>query len=139
MDKNSGYSTWLEKADGSLQNELKSTNPEQIADAFRCGLAFGTGGLRGVIGAGTNRMNIHTVAKATQGLAMYINTAGEKNRSVAISYDSRHKSVSFSKVTAGVFATNGIHVFIYPLSPSRKKGQENQRENRLNRRKTDKS
>ena len=77
-------------------------------------LAFGTGGLRGVIGAGTNRMNIYTVAKASQGLADYL----KKNfaePSVAIGYDSRIKSDVFAKVAAGVFAANGVKVNIWPV------------------------
>ena len=87
---------------------------EQLEDAFYRDLAFGTGGLRGVIGAGTNRMNIYTVAKASQGLADYL----KKNfaePSVAIGYDSRIKSDVFAKVAAGVFAANGVKVNIWPV------------------------
>ena len=77
-------------------------------------LAFGTGGLRGVIGAGTNRMNIYTVAKASQGLADYVNKQFAPNkRSIAISYDSRIRSDIFARVAAGVFAANGIQSYIY--------------------------
>ena len=85
----------------------------KIEDAFYRDLAFGTGGLRGVIGAGTNRMNVYTVAKASQGLADYL----KKNfaePSVAIGYDSRIKSDVFAKVAAGVFAANGVKVNIWP-------------------------
>jgi phosphoglucomutase len=86
----------------------------RIEDAFYRNLVFGTGGLRGVIGAGTNRMNIYTVAKASQGLANYVNTIfQEKDRKIAISYDSRIKADLFAKVAAGVFAASGIKVFIY--------------------------
>lgn len=115
------YNKWLECAidDVDLQKELKNMNDSQKEDAFYRDLAFGTGGLRGTIGAGTNRMNIYTVAKASQGLANYIcKHFDEGNRSVAISRDSRLKSNLFSEVAARVFAANGIKVFIYPyISP----------------------
>ncbi len=110
------YSLWCENAkeDSDLQNELaeiKGDN-EAISDRFYRDLEFGTGGLRGVIGAGTNRMNIYTVRRATQGFADYLNQE-YSNPSVAISYDSRIKSDVFSKAAAEVFAANGIKVFIY--------------------------
>ena len=92
--------------------ELKTLDDAKIEDAFYRDLAFGTGGLRGVIGAGTNRMNVYTVAKASQGLADYL----KKNfaePSVAIGYDSRIKSDVFAKVAAGVFAANGVKVNIW--------------------------
>ena len=98
-------------------NELSEIEGDaiRIEDAFYRDLAFGTGGLRGVIGAGTNRMNIYTVAKASQGLSDYVNSHfPEEARSIAVSYDSRIKSDVFSKVAAGVFAANGIKVHIYP-------------------------
>ena len=110
------YSLWCENAkeDPDLQQELaqiKGDN-EAISDRFYRDLEFGTGGLRGVIGAGTNRMNIYTVRRATQGFADYLNQE-YKNPSVAISYDSRIKSDVFSKAAAEVFAANGIKVHIY--------------------------
>ena len=110
------YSLWCENAkeDPDLQQELaqiKGDN-EAISDRFYRDLEFGTGGLRGVIGAGTNRMNIYTVRRATQGFADYLNQE-YKNPSVAISYDSRIKSDIFSKAAAEVFAANGIKVHIY--------------------------
>ncbi|MGI6053141.1 MAG: phospho-sugar mutase [Bilifractor sp.] len=113
------YNRWLECAndDPDVQQELKSMADaaDQIEDAFYRDLAFGTGGLRGVIGAGTNRMNIYTVGKATQGLSDYIiKKYPAESRSVAISYDSRIKSDLFAKVTAGVLAANGIRVWIWP-------------------------
>ncbi len=115
------YNKWFECAidDVDLQKELKNMNGSQKEDAFYRDLAFGTGGLRGTIGAGTNRMNIYTIAKASQGLANYIcKHFDEGNRSVAISRDSRLKSDLFSEVAARVFAANGIKVFIYPyISP----------------------
>lgn len=109
------YDLWLLSAteDKDLIPELQGMNDAGVEDAFYRDLAFGTGGLRGVIGAGTNRMNIYTVGKASQGLANYIN-AHYSTPSIAISYDSRIKSDLFSKVAAGVFAANGIHVYIYP-------------------------
>lgn len=110
------YKLWLEKAveDGDLQTELKSIagNENEINDRFYRSLEFGTGGLRGVIGAGTNRLNIYTIRRATQGLADYVNEAF-KNPSVAIAYDSRIKSDVFAKNAAGVLAANGIKVYIY--------------------------
>lgn len=112
------YKRWcrLAKGDSDVENELATIADDEakIEDAFYRDLAFGTGGLRGVIGAGTNRMNIHTVAKASQGLADYvIKNFAEGDRKIAVSYDSRIKSDLFSKVAAGVFAANGIKVYIY--------------------------
>lgn len=113
------YKRWQElaKADADVVAELAAMegNEAAIEDAFYRDLEFGTGGLRGVIGAGTNRMNVYVVAKASQGLANYVikNFAPEA-RSIAVSYDSRIKSDVFSKVAAGVFAANGIKVYIYP-------------------------
>lgn len=112
------YQRWTERAiaDVDVINELKdiAENEGKIEDAFYKDLAFGTGGLRGVIGAGTNRLNVYTVAKASQGLADYVikNFALEK-RKIAVSFDSRIKSDVFAKVAAGVFAANGIKVAIY--------------------------
>lgn len=115
MDTKQLYQLWLDnaKADPDLKAELEKIagNDEEISDRFYRELEFGTGGLRGVIGAGTNRMNIYTVNKATQGLASYIKNHGGK--SVAISYDSRIKSDYFAKSAAEVFAGNGIKVNIY--------------------------
>ena len=95
-------------------DELESIKDDEDGknDRFYRDLEFGTGGLRGVIGAGTNRMNVYTVKKATQGLAEYILASGEK-KSVAISCDSRIKSDYFSKSAAEVLAANGIKVHIY--------------------------
>ena len=111
------YSLWCKKAvdDVDIVNELqKIKNDEKaIQDAFYRDLEFGTGGLRGVIGAGTNRMNIHTVRKASQGYATYL-VKNFTSPSVAIAYDSRIKSDVFAAAAAEVFAANGIKVFIYP-------------------------
>lgn len=109
------YNRWLENAtaDADVVAELKTFDDAKIEDAFYRDLAFGTGGLRGVIGAGTNRMNVYTVARASQGLADYLKKQFE-SPSVAIGYDSRIKSDVFAKVAAGVFAANGIVVHIWP-------------------------
>lgn len=111
------YDLWCEKAAGEpeLAAELvdMAGDAARVEDAFYKNLAFGTAGLRGVIGAGTNRMNIYTVAKATQGLADYLNNKYE-TPSVAISYDSRIKSDEFARVAAGVLAANEIKVFLWP-------------------------
>ncbi len=110
------FDLWLEKAtaDPDLKAELESVKADEEAknDRFYRDLEFGTGGLRGVIGAGTNRMNVYTVKKATQGLAEYILASGVTKR-VALSYDSRIKSDYFAKATAEVLAANGIEVHIY--------------------------
>lgn len=110
------YSLWLEKAtsDPDLKSELLSISEdsEAINDRFYKDLEFGTGGLRGEIGAGTNRMNVYTVGKASQGLSEYINSVS-KNGKVAIAYDSRIKSDVFAKTAASVFCANGIKVYIY--------------------------
>lgn len=117
MTNNELYELWLEKAtdDPDLLPELISIkgNDEEIADRFAVSLKFGTAGLRGVIGAGTNRMNIYTVMQATQGLADYVN-ADFGSPSVAIAYDSRIKSDLFAKSAAACLAANGIKVYIYP-------------------------
>ena len=110
------YKLWCEKAtaDADLIAELNSMNgnEELISDAFYRDLEFGTAGLRGVIGAGTNRMNIYTVGQASQSLAAYVNSVSE-NGSIAIAYDSRIKSDLFAKTAASVFSANGIKIYIY--------------------------
>ncbi|MBR4909217.1 MAG: phospho-sugar mutase [Acidaminococcaceae bacterium] len=112
------YEVWLEKAvaDPDLKPELEAMAGDEakIEDAFYKDLEFGTAGLRGVIGAGTNRMNVYIVARASQGLSNYvINHFPPEKRSIAISYDSRIKSDVFSKIAAEVFAANGIKAYIY--------------------------
>ena len=110
------YKRWLEAdlEDADLNPELARIegNDEEIKDRFAVSLKFGTAGLRGVLGAGTNRMNIYVVRQATQGLANWVKTQGG-NQTVAISYDSRIKSDVFAKTAAGVLAANGIKVRIY--------------------------
>lgn len=115
MDMMKEYKRWVKNAtaDADVASELKTMDAARVEDAFYRDLAFGTGGLRGVIGAGTNRMNIYTVAKASQGLADYLKKHFAAP-SVAIGYDSRIKSDVFAKVAAGVFAANGVRVHIWP-------------------------
>ena len=110
MNYRAEYERWLEHTEGDVLEELSQMDETQIEDAFYRDLAFGTGGLRGVIGAGTNRMNIYVVAKASQGLANYLGTGA----SVVIGYDSRIKSDVFARTAAGVFAANGITVYFWP-------------------------
>ena len=116
MGYKENYESWLNNPyfDEDTRNELKSIegNEKEIEDRFYMDLEFGTAGLRGVIGAGTNRMNIYVVRQATQGLANWVKTQGG-NQTVAISYDSRIKSDVFAKTAAGVLAANGIKVRIY--------------------------
>ena len=115
-DINKLYDLWKEKAvsDKDLIDELNAIEGKEneIEDRFYQSLTFGTAGLRGVIGAGTNRMNVYTVNQATQGLATFLLSEYE-NPSVAIAYDSRIKSELFAKSAAGVLAANGIKVYIY--------------------------
>ncbi len=112
MDYKSEFKRWLANATGEMHLQLMTMSDAQIEDAFYRDLAFGTGGLRGTIGAGTNRMNAYTVAKASQGLAIFLN-ATVSTPSVVIGYDSRIKSDVFAKVAASVFAANGIKVLAW--------------------------
>ena len=116
MDYRKEYERWMKQAamDEDIVEELRSMDDVKMEDAFYRDLAFGTGGLRGVIGAGTNRINIYTIAKASQGLADYLKKNFEEP-SVAIGYDSRIKSDVFARTAAGVFAANGVRVSIWPV------------------------
>ncbi len=118
MDYQAEYQRWCEKVkEKDLLDELMNMDESGIEDAFYRSLSFGTGGLRGMIGAGTNRMNIHVVGKASQGLSKYLLDKHD-NPSVVIGYDSRIKSDVFARVAAGVFAANGIMVWFWPeLNP----------------------
>ena len=111
------FETWKNNVkEEELLKELRAieTDENKVSDAFYRDLEFGTGGLRGVLGAGTNRMNVYTVGKATQGLADYVvKHFAEKERIVAISYDSRINSDVFAKRAAAIFAANGIKVYLY--------------------------
>ena len=115
MNYSEKYNHWLESdiINEETKNELRNIKDDkEIEDRFYKDLEFGTGGLRGIIGAGTNRMNIYTVSKATQGFANYLNEAFE-NPSVAIAYDSRNMSKEFAKATALTLAANNIKVYLY--------------------------
>lgn len=117
MDYQAKYQHWCQNADPATQAELASIagNDKEIKERFFCDLAFGTGGLRGVIGAGTNRMNKYIVRKTTQGYAEYVKKAGEDacRRGVVIAHDNRRFSVEFAKETAGVLAANGIKAYLF--------------------------
>lgn len=119
MDENvkKNYEYWCTSPifDDATKAELKSLegNEDEIFDRFYRELEFGTGGLRGVIGAGTNRMNFYTVGKATQGLANFINKQGAAAKGVAIAFDSRHMSPEFADTAACVLAANGIKAYIF--------------------------
>lgn len=115
-DFNQVAQSWL---DGNYDEEtkrlvmdLKNNDPAGLEDAFYRNLEFGTGGLRGVMGVGTNRMNKYTVGMATQGLANYMKKNCEGDLSVCVSYDSRNNSKEFAKITADVLSANGIHVYL---------------------------
>lgn len=122
VDVHELLNTWLANVtDEELLAELKAMqeagDEDAITDAFFQDLAFGTAGLRGTIGAGTNRMNIYTVGRATQGFADYLNKAFE-NPTVAIARDSRNKGELFVKTTAAILAANGVTSYVYPkISP----------------------
>jgi phosphoglucomutase len=103
----------LEEAQEKKDTKAVEKIEADIEDRFYCELEFGTGGLRGVIGAGTNRMNYYTVARATQGLADFAKSRKPSGASVAIAYDSRHKSAYFARIAAQVLAANGIVCHIY--------------------------
>ena len=110
------YLQWLSFADEDTKFELESiTDDKEIEDRFYKDLAFGTGGLRGIMGAGSNRMNRYTVGKATLGLARYLKSKNDGEISVAIAYDTRNNSKYFAKTAAGVFASQGIKVNIYEM------------------------
>lgn len=111
------YKNWLSsvKNDKTTETELKSieNNEKEITDRFYCDLKFGTGGLRGKLGAGTNRMNVYTVGRATRGLAAYINKTASGNKSVVIAYDSRNMSRKFAFLAADIFSEAGVKAYIF--------------------------
>lgn len=114
MDYKEKYAQWLDFADDETKAELLSIKEEkELEDRFYKDLAFGTGGLRGVMGAGSNRMNKYTVGKATLGLARYLKSKNSGEISVAIAYDTRNNSRVFAETAATVFSTQGIKVYIY--------------------------
>jgi phosphoglucomutase len=112
-----GYQSWLEEpaVDSRTKEELHSIQADlkEIEDRFYKDLEFGTGGLRGVIGAGTNRINIYTVGRASQGLAEYVLRSGSPSRSIVIAYDSRNMSPEFALEAALVFAGNGVKAYVF--------------------------
>ncbi|MBQ4626530.1 MAG: phospho-sugar mutase, partial [Clostridia bacterium] len=116
-DVNKLYKLWVEKTadDAQINSELLAIdgNEEEILDRFYRNLEFGTAGLRGILGAGTTRMNTYTICQATQGLADYLNSRIE-NPSVAIGYDSRINSDIFARQCAEVLAANGVKAYIFP-------------------------
>ena len=112
------YDHWLSgagEADRPALEKLPDT-PDELSDAFYRDLAFGTGGLRGTLGLGPNRMNVYSVGKATQGLSAWLlaNAAEGHTPSVVIGHDLRHGSAEFSQRAASVLASNGIHAYLYP-------------------------
>ncbi|MFL6559892.1 MAG: phospho-sugar mutase, partial [Bacillus sp. (in: firmicutes)] len=119
MDWKKTAKSWMdfEGLDAELQNQLKGLMKDErhLEEAFYKNLEFGTGGMRGEIGVGTNRMNLYTVRKASAGLAAYIENQGieAKQRGVVIAYDSRHKSPEFALETAKTLATKGIQTYVF--------------------------
>src|SRR4051812_34887549 len=120
MDKNieNKVSQWLDSqfdADTvAAVKKLQQDNPDELADAFYRNLEFGTGGLRGIMGIGTNRMNKYTVGMATQGYTNYLkNSFSNEEIKVAIAHDSRNNSRFFAETAANVFAANGLKVFLF--------------------------
>lgn len=118
MDYKERYAKWLEDdcLDEATKKELLeiASDDKEIKERFYKELEFGTGGLRGMIGAGTNRMNLYTVSKATQGLANYIIKQGNQDKGVAIAYDSRNMSQEFAETSGLVLAGNGIKAYVFP-------------------------
>ncbi len=118
MDYKERYAKWL--ADPSIDEETKrelraiENDDLEIKERFYQELEFGTGGLRGIIGAGSSRLNRYTVGRATQGLANYIKEQGTAEQGVAIAYDSRHMSPEFAEISGLILAANGIHAYVYP-------------------------
>ena len=116
MDYKEKYRQWLDFADEDTKAELTAVQDEkELEDRFYKDLAFGTGGLRGIMGAGSNRMNKYTVGKATLGLAQYLKSKNKGEISVAVAYDTRNNSQFFAKTAAGVFASQGIRVYLYEM------------------------
>ena len=117
MDYKEIYESWINNPyfDEKTKDELRSIadDENEIKERFYRDLEFGTAGLRGIIGAGTNRMNIYVIRKTTQGLANYIASVDEESNGVAIAYDSRHMSPEFAREAALCLAANGIRAYIF--------------------------
>lgn len=111
----SNYNRWLEEeaVDETSKAILRNLSEEEKEDCFYKTLEFGTGGLRGVMGVGTNRMNVYVIRQVTQGLAKEILSMGRENKSVVIAYDSRNNSKTFAKEAAKVLTGNGIKVYLF--------------------------
>ena len=109
------YIKWCEKVSGKDKNELLeiADNEKEIEDRFYKSLEIGTGGLRGILGIGTNRMNVYTVCQATQGVAEYVLSNKEQASGIVIAYDTRHFSEVFALETAKVLSGNGIKVYLF--------------------------
>ena len=118
MNYNDLHKQWLDQALPIYQQELTNLTPDQLEDHFYQTVPFGTGGMRGVLGAGTNRMNIHTIRLVAEGLAQQIAEQGDeaKKRGVVIAYDTRHFSQTFAYETAGVLAARGIQSYVFSES-----------------------
>lgn len=117
MDAKKNYERWLKSnnLDSKLRKEMEGMDETAIKDAFYTNIEFGTAGMRGVMGAGTNRINIHTIRKATEGYALYIVEAGKDamERGIAIGYDNRHNSKEFAFDSAAVLARHGIKSYVF--------------------------
>lgn len=113
MNYRDKYNIWLTFDDDTKKELLSVTDEKEIEDRFYKDLAFGTGGLRGIMGAGSNRMNKYTVGKATFGLANYLKSKNDGEIKVALAYDSRNNSAFFAKTAAGIFASCGFKVYLY--------------------------
>ena len=118
MTARANYESWLKSTavDEATKEELRAieSDEKEVEDRFYKELEFGTGGLRGVMGAGSNRMNRYTIRKATQGLANYIKKQGTENQGVAIAFDSRNHSQEFAQDAALCLAGNGIPAYVFP-------------------------
>lgn len=113
MNYRDKYNLWLTFDENTKKELLSVTDEKEIEDRFYKDLAFGTGGLRGIMGAGSNRMNKYTVGKATFGLANYLKSKNDSEIKVALAYDSRNNSAFFAKTAAGIFASCGFKVYLY--------------------------
>ena len=113
MNYRDKYNLWLTFDENTKKELLSVTDEKEIEDRFYKDLAFGTGGLRGIMGAGSNRMNKYTVGKATFGLANYLKSKNDGEIKVALAYDSRNNSAFFAKTAAGIFASCGFKVYLY--------------------------
>ena len=111
------YQQWLEQEglESYLKEQLENMNETEKEDAFYRNLEFGTGGMRGVVGPGTNRMNVYTIRKANEGFAQYLlkNVENAKERGIVIAYDCRHFSPEFAMESAKVMATHGIKAYVF--------------------------